>query len=369
MDLRFNRLKDWLSDQQIDFAFINNSRNVYYLTGFDSEPYERLVGLVLFAQHDPIFICPKMEVQSVRESGWKQEIISYDDTQDPWFILQSSLSQKGIIHSSVRVAIEMDTLSYTRASRLQSLFEEISFVALDKQINLMRQVKDEQELQILREAAKLADLGVEIGIKALQKGITETEVVAKIEYELKKKGIQGMSFDTMVLFGEKSALPHGTPGDRKLHTGDLVLFDLGVVWKGYCSDITRTVAFGAITEEQERIYQTVLHAGLAALHQVKAGVSFSELDRTARNVIRQAGYGDFFPHRLGHGLGIDVHEHPSITETNNDVMVEGLVLTIEPGIYVPEVGGVRIEDDVVVGKNGPEVLTSFPKELLIIEKN
>lgn len=369
MNRRLNQLKDWLSNQYIDFAFINNSKNVFYLTGFDSEPYERFLGLFVFAQHDPILICPKLDETTAKESGWTEEIIGYDDTQDPWLFLQSSLSKRGFIHPSVRVAIEMDTLSYSRALRLQTLFKEISFVGLEQQINLMRQVKDEQELHILREAAKLADFGVEIGIKALQEGITETEVVAKIEYELKKKGIQGMSFDTMVLFGEKSALPHGTPGDRKLQAGDLVLFDLGVVWKGYCSDITRTVAFGSITPEQERIYQTVLHAELAALQQVKAGVSMGDLDRTARDVIRQAGYGDYFPHRLGHGLGIDVHEFPSITETNEDLLVEGLVFTIEPGIYIPEVGGVRIEDDVVVGCNGPEILTSFPKELLIIEKN
>lgn len=369
MTLRLNRLKDWLSDQQIDFAFINDSRNVYYLTGFDSEPHERLLGLVVFAEHDPILICPKMEESTAKKSGWNEEMIGYDDTQDPWLFLQSSLTKRGFIHPSVRVAIEMDTLSYSRAARLQSLLEKITFVGLEQQINSMRLVKDEQELHILREAAKLADLGVEIGIKALLEGITETEVVAKIEYELKKKGIQGMSFDTMVLFGEKSALPHGTPGDRKLQAGDLVLFDLGVIWKGYCSDITRTVAFESISPEQERIYQTVLHAQLAALHEVKAGGSIGELDRAARDVICQAGYGDYFPHRLGHGLGMEVHEFPSITETNDDLLVEGFVFTIEPGIYVPNVGGVRIEDDVVVGCNGPEILTSFPKELLIIEKN
>ncbi|SFX54114.1 Xaa-Pro dipeptidase [Thermoactinomyces sp. DSM 45891] len=368
MNLRIGKLQSWLQEQHIDFAFISHSRNIYYLTGFDSEPHERLLGLLIPPLHDPLLICPKLDQAAAQQSGWSGEIISYDDTQDPWFILQDSLSEKSFARPDMKVAIEMDSIPYSRALRVQSLGAEIAFTDIEKQMNLMRQVKDDQELQILKEAAKLADLGVEIGVKALQVGITETEVVAKIEYELKKQGIQGMSFDTMVLFGEKSALPHGTPGDRKLKKGDLVLFDLGVVWQGYCSDITRTIAFGSITPEQERIYQTVLEAELTAINRVKAGVPLGEIDRAARDVIRQAGYGDYFPHRIGHGLGMSVHEFPSITETNQDLLVEGFVFTIEPGIYLPNVGGVRIEDDIVVGADGPVILTGFPKELLLVEE-
>ncbi|EUJ66008.1 proline dipeptidase [Listeria fleischmannii FSL S10-1203] len=153
----------------------------------------------------------------------------------------------------------------------------------------------------------------------------------------------------------------------KLKKGDLVLFDLGVVHKGYCSDITRTVAFGEITDEQKKIYDTVLDAQQKAIAKVRAGVPAKELDITARDTIRAAGYGEFFPHRLGHGLGASVHEFPSITETNEMPLSENMVFTIEPGIYVPGVAGVRIEDDIVVTKDGYEILTEFPKELLVIE--
>ena len=176
-----------------------------------------------------------------------------------------------------------------------------------------------------------------------------------------------MSFSTMVLFGEKSADPHGNPGLRQLKEGDFVLFDLGVVLDGYCSDITRTVAFGDINEQQREIYDTVLKAELAALEQSKPGTRIGDLDMTARDIITKAGYGDYFPHRIGHGLGISVHEFPSMSQNNDGILKEGMVYTIEPGIYVPGVGGVRIEDDVVVTKDGYKTLTNYPKELQIIK--
>ena len=176
-----------------------------------------------------------------------------------------------------------------------------------------------------------------------------------------------MSFSTMVLTGKNGASPHGTPGNTKVQRGDLVLFDLGVVHEGYCSDITRTVAYGDINDKQAEIYETVLKAQEAAVRASKPGVSCSEIDLTARNIIRDKGYGEFFPHRLGHGLGISVHEYPSLTETNSLELQSGMVYTIEPGIYVPNVAGVTIEDDLLITDTGCEILTKFPKSLQIIK--
>ena len=176
-----------------------------------------------------------------------------------------------------------------------------------------------------------------------------------------------MSFSTMVLTGANGASPHGVPGLTKIKKGDFVLFDLGVVVDGYCSDITRTVAYGDINEKQMNIYETVLKAELAAIDASKPEAICSEVDLTARRIIADAGYGEYFPHRLGHGLGISVHEYPSLTETNSLKLEEGMVFTIEPGIYVPGVAGVRIEDDVLVTKDGVETLTKFPKELQVIK--
>lgn len=164
-------------------------------------------------------------------------------------------------------------------------------------------------------------------------------------------------------------LPHPmvTLVTTKIKKGDFVLFDLGVVYEGYCSDITRTVAYDHFNEEQEKIYNTVLKAEIEAINATKPGVQAKDLDNIARNIITEAGYGQYFPHRLGHGLGIGVHEYPSVTNTNELVIQEGMVFTIEPGIYVPNVAGVRIEDDIFVTKDGVEILTAFPKELQIIK--
>lgn len=206
----------------------------------------------------------------------------------------------------------------------------------------------------------------QVGVAAIQEGKTELDVLATIEFELKKKGILEMSFSTMVLTGEKTAAPHGKPGLSMIRKGDLILFDLGVVYKGYCSDITRTVALGEVNDKQREIYETVLTAQMATLNLCKPGEKIGNLDQTARSIITEKGYGDNFTHRIGHGLGIDVHEFPSMNATNTRALQTGMTFTIEPGIYVPGVGGVRIEDDVLITEDGFETLTHYPKELQIL---
>jgi Xaa-Pro dipeptidase len=205
-----------------------------------------------------------------------------------------------------------------------------------------------------------------VGCSEINEGRTELDVLNAVEYALKQKGVTEMSFSTMVLTGANAASPHGNPGNTRIQKGDFVLFDLGVVVDRYCSDITRTVAYGDINDKQKEIYDTVLKAQLAAIEASKPGATAAEVDLTARRIIAEAGYGEYFPHRLGHGLGISVHEYPSMTETNQLVIEEGMVYTIEPGIYVPNVAGVRIEDDIYITADGANVLTKFPKELQII---
>jgi Xaa-Pro dipeptidase len=258
-------------------------------------------------------------------------------------------------------------VTYARSEAFLNLFDAPEIINAEDRLNDMRVCKSPEEIEIMRRAAKMADYGVEIGVAALKEGISEMEVLATIEYELKKQGVREMSFATMVLFGEKGGDPHGNPGDRKLKAGDLVLFDLGVVLDGYTSDITRTVAFKSISDKQREIYETVLKAELAALEASKPGNRVGDLDSVARDIITDAGYGENFPHRIGHGLGINVHEFPSMSHTNDGILREGMTYTIEPGIYIPEIGGVRIEDDVLITKDGCETLTSYPKELQIIE--
>ncbi len=324
------------------------------------------MGIFLFKQAQPVFILPAMEVGQLKNAGWEYEIIGYSDHENPWKLIEAIL-QKKHLEKAEAVAIEKDVLTYRRSEEFLSFFPEAKVISVEEKLNAMRVVKDNEEISIIRRAANMADYGVQVGIDALEEGISEMEVLATIEFELKKKGIREMSFSTMVLFGEKSGDPHGNPGDRMLNAGDMVLFDLGVVMDGYCSDITRTVAFKSVTDKQKDMYQTVLKAEQASLEKSKPGNRIGDLDKVARNIITEAGYGDYFPHRIGHGMGINVHEFPSMSHLNDGIITEGMVYTIEPGIYLPGIGGVRIEDDVLVTMDGYETLTKFPKELQIIE--
>ncbi|MEK3890400.1 M24 family metallopeptidase [Bacillus sp. FSL K6-3431] len=364
MTHRLHKLINWMKQENIDAAFITSPDNVFYLTGFRSEPHERLLGLAVFQTEEPILICPAMETLDAKNSGWEHEILDYSDTDNTWDLVEKSIKRR--ITKITKWAVEKEHLNLERYEELANRFNDATFVRAEAILHELRMMKDPNEIALIKTACELADFAVQVGMNEIATGKTELDLIATIEYEVKKKGVSGMSFDTMVLTGANAALPHGTPGLTKIKKGDLVLFDLGVVYEGYCSDITRTIAYGDISDKQAEIYNTVLQAEEAAVEAVKSGITASDLDLIARGIIQEAGYGDYFPHRLGHGMGISVHEYPSITATNDLIIKSGMVFTIEPGIYVPEVAGVRIEDDVLVTENGVEILTKFPKSLQIV---
>ncbi|AJD91756.1 dipeptidase [Jeotgalibacillus malaysiensis] len=351
------KIQAYLKSEQVDGALLTSVENVTYTTGFRSDPHERWLAVWIPAEGEAILICPGMETSDAKAAGWHGKIIGYSDTQSPLELLKNEI---GALNS---LAVEKNHLTIDRMELISQVFGECRMTAAEHFLNDLRVVKTKSEIELLKEAAALADFAIETACSELEEGKSELEVLAKVEYELKKKGITEMSFSTMVLTGENASSPHGTPGQTKIKKGDLVLFDLGVVYQGYCSDITRTVAFGEITDRQREIYDTVLKAEMTALAMVKPGVKSSELDLAARKVIEDAGYGEYFPHRLGHGLGLNVHEYPSITSESDITLQAGMTFTIEPGIYVPGVAGVRIEDDVLVTENGYETLTKFPKTL------
>ncbi|MEO4051941.1 Xaa-Pro peptidase family protein [Solibacillus sp. CAU 1738] len=360
---KIQQLQNYLQQTNTDAAFITTPDNVFYFSEFNSDPHERLLGVVVFQEQAPFLICPKMEVPDAKAAGWEYDVIGHADTDNAWEVLVNKIQASGV--SISKMAIEKAHLTVERLEALQSFYPNATFERLDDKINEMRVIKDEIELEKMREAAKLADYAIQVGCDAIAEGKTEMDILNAIESAIKAKGY-AMSFDTMVLAGEKSASPHGTPGDRKIKRGDMILFDLGVIYEGYCSDITRTVAFGEVSEAQKDIYNTVRKANEDAIAAVKPGVRACDLDKIARDVITDAGYGEYFTHRLGHGLGISVHEYPSVTGTNELALKPGTVFTIEPGVYKADVTGVRIEDDVVVTEDGVEVLTKFTKELVIL---
>lgn len=360
---KVQEIQNYLQKNQIDAAFVTTPDNVFYVSGFKSNPHERLLGVMIFKEAEPFLICPQMEIPDAKAAGWSYEVIGHQDTDNAMDILAQAIVARNV--NPLTFAIEKAQLIVERLEALQQSFPQATFVRLDEKINAMRVIKDEDELNKLRKAAQLADYAIEVGCKEIAEGKTEMEILTAIESAIQEKGCK-MSFETMVLSGPKSASPHGKPGARKVEKGDMILFDLGVIYDGYCSDITRTVAFGEPSEAQKAIYNAVLAANSNAIAAVKPGVRAMDLDKIARDTITNAGYGEYFTHRLGHGLGISVHEFPSVTGANDMVMEEGMVFTIEPGVYKSDVTGVRIEDDVVVTKDGVEVLTKFPKDLIVL---
>lgn len=366
MEQRLEKLSQWMRNQRVDVAWITSSMNVYYFTGCYVEPHERLVGLFVFADNDPIFVYPKLEERIIEAADWPHGIICYDDAQNPWKLIQKKFQHR---FSKLRVvAIEKESLSYAIVEKLTEVLPNPEFVGVDKIIDQFRVVKHKNELYTLSLAAKFADEAMQIGVDTIREGCTELEVVAEIEFAMKKRGISEMAFQTITLFGNRTALPHGKPNSTRLQTGDFILIDLGVRVDGYCSDLTRTFVYQKSNKLQERMYSAVLQAQLNAIAGCKPYTRISEIDSLARSVISNKGWKDYFIHRTGHGLGLGIHEFPSIDQLNQESLCSGMVITIEPGIYIPNIGGVRIEDDLYITDDGVQVLTQYPKELQILDK-
>ena len=235
-----------------------------------------------------------------------------------------------------------------------------------KAINAFRAQKEPSELRLMEKAQEITDKAFSQVLTRIRVGMTEKELCAELIYCLYKNGADGLSFDPIVVSGPNTSMPHGVPGDRALQEGDFITMDFGVLYEGYCSDMTRTVALGYATEEMERVYNTVLEAQLAGIAASKAGVSGSEVDGAARKVIADAGYGDYFGHGYGHSLGLEIHEAPNCNPAGKAPMPVGAVCSAEPGIYLPGKFGVRIEDVVIFEEGTCRVITRSPKNLIVI---
>ena len=237
---------------------------------------------------------------------------------------------------------------------------------MNEKINAFRFVKEEWELELMRKAQAIADTAFTEVLTKIKTGMTEKQLQAELIYCLLKNGGEGLSFDPIVVSGPNTSLPHGVAGDRVIREGDFITLDFGVLYKGYCSDMTRTVAVGYATEEMEKVYNTVLQAQLTGLAATRAGVTGKEIDAAARQVIADAGYGEYFGHGYGHCLGLEVHEDPRGSVGGNTTMEVNMVASAEPGIYLPGKFGVRIEDVVIFREDGYENITHSPKNLIII---
>lgn len=354
-----DKLLQQLSNVAEDNALlITHPKHVFYFTGFYTNPHERFMGLFWAAEKGWTLILPGLDALAAKSKVEEHiTILSYSDEQNPADQVRAWLQDLQV----GQIWVEENVLNVERGRWLQQAKPTAELCDLTSVINGIKSRKTHEELNILQEAAHKTDQILRNALQQFTIGMTEYDLVAEIEYQAKKLGAEQMSFGTSVLGKEKSALPHGKASTDKLSNG-FMLIDFGIVYRGYTSDMTRTFHIGPWEDEALRIYETVLKAEKEAIKQARIGMTFEELDGIARDMINTAGFGSFFVHRLGHGLGIDVHEYPSISKGNKDTIEEGMVFTIEPGIYVPDFGGVRIEDAVYMTKEGAQALTSFPKE-------
>ena len=356
----FMQLENEMKEKQNPIVFIQNPETIRLLTKFSTEPHERIVALVYTPGNTPLLFVPALEHQVAQKAEPDFIVKSYQDHEDGWKLLSDAIKEH--FPPQENFAVEKVDFSLFAAEQLQKHFPGLQFsVDLTPVVQQLRLVKDAEAIDKLVYSGTFADKAIEIGKKALKVGITEREVVAIIEFEMKKLGVSQMSFDTMVLFGDHAADPHGEPGDRTLKENEWVLFDLGTMVDGYASDITRTVFFGSESAKDPRhqeIYDIVQKAHDTAILAVKPGMKASEIDKIARDIITEAGYGEYFIHRLGHGIGQSVHEFPSIMEGNDMELVEGMCFSVEPGVYISGDYGVRIEDCLAVTKDGAKLFTS-----------
>jgi len=365
---RFASIQEWLRAQGLAAGLVTAPVSMQYLTNW-SNPSKRFSGLVIPADGEPVLIVPTLEVEGAK-GAFVKTLRNWDDGHDPFVPLAEALAQAGAKERPL--AVEKEALPLRLFENMAAALglapgHLLAHTAdLSPVISGMRERKGPDEIELMQRAADMLNPALDAAVQAIRPGITEKELAAILEEAMARAGAEGTAFETHLDCGAKAELPHGKTGDQVLEHGQVVLMDFGAVYKGYRSDITRTLCCGEWPAEMAKVYDIVLAANAAGIAAVKPGVTLGEVDRAARKVIEDAGYGPYFIHRTGHGLGLEIHEEPYVVAGNQKVLEPGHVVTIEPGIYLPGVGGVRIEDDVVVTENGCRVLTSWTKERLSV---
>lgn len=332
--------------------------DIGYYTGFVISPSERLAAALIPFDGDPMLLVNELEKELRDQKTWITEVDIWQEHEDPFELLAGNIERLGLDSAVIGVA---EDAPWGWVNRLQERLPEAHFVDATGYLSTVRMVKTQQELDWIGMACAITDRALEAGLEQLHTGMKERELADVITAEMRKEG-GGTSF-CGVLFGERAALPHGRPGERELRRGDAILVDTGTTVHGYYSDLTRTVFYGEPTERQREIYGIVCDANRVAYEAVRPGVTCGELDAIARRIIEDAGFGDCFIHRLGHGVGLQVHERPYIVRDNGLELEPGMTFTIEPGIYVAGEIGVRLEDTVVCTPEGCERLTRLSREL------
>lgn len=355
--MRIAKIQEKLEKEEIDIFWISNITNIRYLTGFTGSTADLLVlkegGYILVDSR-------YWEQVNLEVKGVKPVLVNGDNNV---FTFLKELESNNNLK---KLGFEESHISYKTWRRLQENFNKIELVPLDGWVEELRTVKESDEIENIEKALRIAEKAFEEILEEIKPGITEKDLAIELEFKMARLGSERIAFDTIVASGSRGALPHGKASNRKIKSGEFIVFDFGAVYNGYCSDITRTVFVGEPGEEEVLVYNIVLEAQKKAKEVIIEGIESSFVDRIARDIISENGFGNYFGHGLGHGVGLEIHELPRLSPKSNTVLKEGMVVTVEPGIYIPGKFGVRIEDMVVVSKNGAKILNKLTNDLIII---
>ncbi|WP_415364580.1 Aminopeptidase YpdF [Mammaliicoccus lentus] len=351
--MKFTNLRKVMEQKGLDAIVVLSPYNRRYLSGFTGTS-----GSLLITQDTKQLITDFRYIQQANSQAEDFEIINQNG---PMINKINELIQHG---NYKNVGVEADLITYNEYQALNT--DEVQLFSIEGVIETIRMIKDDFEIKQIQKAADIVDETYEHILKWVKPGMTENEVNNEMEMFMRSKGATCSSFDTIVASGHRGALPHGVASNKVIEEGDMITLDFGALYEGYVSDITRTFAIGEPKEEMKKIYNIVLESQLAALEQIKPGMTGKEADSIARDIISSYGYGEQFGHSLGHGIGLEVHEGPALSQKSDIVLEENMCVTLEPGIYVEGLGGVRIEDDVLVTKNGLQRFTKSTKDLIIL---
>lgn len=353
---KLKRLSEVLSDFA-DCGIITDPVNRRYFTGMKSS-----AGILLVFPKESVFLIDFRYIEKARKTVRNCEVVL--EKGNVYDQIQKILSSRGV----KKVAVDSETCTVAELNKYKSLLncEILSDERFAVEIRKIRSVKSQDEIDKIIAAQRIAENGFQHMLNFIKAGKTEKEIQLELDYYMLSNGAEGLSFDTIALSGKNTSLPHGVPSDKKVENGEFVLMDFGAVVDGYHSDMTRTVCVGKPTEEMEKVYNIVLKAQLAALKEIKSNVTGKSIDKIARDIITAEGYGENFGHSLGHGVGMEIHEDPVASPRRDDILSENSIVTVEPGIYLEDKFGVRIEDFVIVKNDGCQNMTSAPKNLITL---
>lgn len=351
--MRLKQIREEMKKRSLDGVIFYKPENRFYVSGFTGS-----TGYAVILPERALFVTDF-------------RYISQSTNECKGFCIEEISAQRGIgdvlnDYGVKRLGFEDDFMTVEAYESLKKKFQG-ELVPMKRLIEPLRQIKSEEEAEMMRKAQSIADETFAHLLEFIKPGMTERQVYLELVSDLRRRGAEGESFSAIVASGERGSLPHAAPTDKVIEEGDLLTLDFGCIYKGYCSDMTRTICVGKANERQKEIYNIVLKAQKAALEAIKPGAVCKDIDKIARDIITEAGYGENFGHGLGHGVGLEVHENPRLNSIDDSVLKAGMVVTDEPGIYIPGFGGVRIEDIVLVTEDGKEILSSSPKELIELE--